>query len=89
MGKRCWGLADKVTSALKLGWTALVSLDLCDTENDDEITKHLSLTLQRCTNFTLLFLCDNKVSSVIASHLRTALAKFVWLSLKLDLTGNR
>ena len=88
MGKRCWGLADKVTSALKLGWTALVSLDLSDNEIDDEITKHLSLALQCCTNLTSLSLCDNKVSGVGASHLGTALAKFVRLE-KLNLTGNR
>jgi hypothetical protein len=89
IGRRCWGLADKLTNALTSGWSALVSLDLSDNELDDQSIKRLSIALQqRNTNITSLSLCDNNFTGIGASHIGEALSHFVCLR-KLNLNGNR
>jgi hypothetical protein len=89
IGKRCWGLAEKLTSALASGWSGLVVLDLSDNELDDDSIKLLSEALQqRNTNLTSLSLCDNTFTGIGASHLGEALSRFVSLR-KLSLNGNR
>jgi hypothetical protein len=89
IGKRCWGLADKLTNALTYGWSALVSLDLSDNELDDQSIQRLIIALQqRNTNITSLSLCDNNFTGIGALHMGEALSHFVCLR-KLNLNGNR